>query len=211
MSDHDLSDVYSKARRHLARRDPRLKQLTNKVGPCTLRPEAAGFVVLVRAVVAQLISTPAARTIFARLEAAVGAAGVTPSGILALDEQRLRDQGLSGAKARGIRDLAQRASDGRLPIDELPRMSDDEAMARLTEVSGIGAWTAQMYLIFSLGRTDVLPVGDFGLRDGVRLLYGLEELPGKKKLTEIAEPWRPYRSIGTWYLWRGRGFVPQSE
>lgn len=209
MSD-DRTDVYAKARRHLSRRDARLKDLTKRVGPCTLKPEPAGFVVLVRAIVAQLISTAAARTIYARIETAVGPGGVTPANILALDEQRLREQGLSGGKARGIRDLAARASDGRLPIDELPRMSDEEALGRLTEVTGIGAWTAEMYLIFSLGRLDVLPVGDFGLRDGVRLLYGLDELPGKKKLVEIAEPWRPYRSIGTWYLWRSKGAVPQS-
>jgi DNA-3-methyladenine glycosylase II len=205
-----LTALYTKARRHLDRRDARLKTLTKKVGPCTLKPEAAGFAVLVRAIVAQLISSAAARTISARIERLVGPAGITPQGILALDEQRLREQGLSGSKARGILDLAARASDGRLPIDELPQMSDEEAMRRLTEVRGIGAWTAEMYLIFSLGRMDVLPVGDFGLRDGVRQLYELEGLPGKKQLTELAEPWRPYRSVATWYVWRGRGGVPQS-
>lgn len=211
MSDTDRAATYQKARRHLARRDPRMKELTAKVGPCTLRPDPAGFVVLARAIVAQLISTPAARTIYGRLEAAAGAAGVTPASVLALDEQKLRGLGLSGGKARSLRDLAERSLDGRLPIDELPHMSDEEAMGRLIEVRGIGVWTAEMYLIFGLGRTDVLPVGDFGLRDGVRQLYGLEDMPGKSRLTEIAEPWRPYRSIATWYIWRGRGFVPQSE
>ena len=211
MSEVDQKAVYAKARRHLARRDVRMKELTAHVGPCTLKPEPAGFVVLVRSIVAQLISTKAARTISARVEAACGPAGITPASLLALGELKLREQGLSGGKARGILDLAARAADGRLPVERLPEMSDEEAMGRLIEVQGIGAWTAEMYLIFSLGRLDVLPVGDFGLRDGVRQLYGLEGMPGKAKLTELAEPWRPYRSVATWYVWRGRGFVPQSE
>jgi DNA-3-methyladenine glycosylase II len=203
--------TYQKARRHLSRRDPILKELIGKVGACTLRPESAGFAVLARAIVAQLISTAAARTISGRLDAAVGAEGITPSSILALDEQRLRSLGLSGGKARSLRDLAARVADGRLPIDELPTMSDEESRERLVAVVGIGPWTAEMYLIFSLGRMDVLPVGDLGLRDGVRQLYGLDDLPGKARLTEIAEPWRPYRSVATWYVWRSRGAVPQSE
>jgi DNA-3-methyladenine glycosylase II len=209
MSD-TLAAAYRKARRHLAR-DARLKGLIDRVGPCTLVPDDAGFVVLARAIVAQLISTPAARTIYGRLEAAAGAAGVTPASVLALGEEKLRSLGLSGGKARSLLDLSQRASDGRLPIDELPALTDEECMGRLVEVRGIGAWTAEMYMIFGLGKLDVLPVGDFGLRDGVRQLYGLEDLPGKAKLTEIAEPWRPYRSVATWYVWRGRGYVPQSE
>jgi DNA-3-methyladenine glycosylase II len=211
MSDTDLKTLYAKARRHIARRDERMKELTGRVGPCTLRPEASGFVILVRAIVSQLISTAAARTISARVEAVCGTGGITPTNILALSEQKLREQGLSGSKARGIRDLAERTLDGRLPVDQLPQMSDEEALTRLIEVKGIGTWTAEMYLIFSLGRLDVLPVGDFGLRDGVRVLYGLEDMPAKKRLTEIGEAWRPYRSIGTWYVWRSKGGVPQSE
>ena len=158
---------------------------------------------------AQLISTAAAKTISARIESATG--GITPANVLALGEEKLRSQGLSGAKARSLLDLAARTSDGRLPVDRLGEMSDDEAMDRLTEVRGIGTWTAEMYLIFSMGRLDVLPVGDFGLRAGVRQLYKLDELPNKKKLLELGEPWRPYRSVATWYVWRGRGAVPQSE
>jgi DNA-3-methyladenine glycosylase II len=211
MSDNDLAAVYQKARKHLARRDPRLKEMISRVGTCTLRPDPGGFAVLVRAIIAQLISTAAARTIGGRLEALVGPAGLTPDAILALDEQRLRSVGLSGAKARSLLDLAARSADGRLPVDDLPKMSDEEAMGRLVEVRGIGVWTAEMYLIFSLGRLDILPVGDLGLRDGVRQLYELDDLPGKARLTEIAEPWRPYRSVATWYVWRGRGAVPQSE
>jgi DNA-3-methyladenine glycosylase II len=211
MSNEARAALYRKAARHLARHDPVLKPVLEQVGPCTLQIAAGGFVVLARAIVSQLISTAAALTIFARLEVLAGQAGVTPEGLLALDEQQLRSVGLSGAKARALLDLAARVRDGRLPLDRLPQMSDEEATSRLTEVRGIGVWTAEMYLIFSLGRVDVLPVGDFGLRAGVRERYGLGDLPGRADLRKLAEPWRPYRSIATWYIWRSRGAVPQSS
>ncbi len=210
MNDPTRAALYRKAARHLARRDPVLEKVLDGVGPCTLQVHPGGFHVLVRAIIAQMISTAAALTIAGRLEALLGQQGFTPEGLLALDEQRIRSVGLSGAKARALLDLAARVQDGRLPIDDLPRLSDEEAIARLVEVRGIGVWTAEMYLIFSLGRADVLPVGDFGLRAGVRECYGLEELPGRAELRRIAEPWRPYRSIATWYIWRSRGAVPQS-
>src|SRR3954470_25020444 len=138
MSDTDLKTLYAKAKRHLARRDERMKELTGRVGPCTLRPEPSGFVILVRAIVSQLISTAAARTISARVESACGPGGITPRNILVLCEQKLREQGLSGSKARGSLALAGRTLDGRLPVDQLPQMSDEEAMGRLIEVKGIG-------------------------------------------------------------------------
>lgn len=211
MNDTDFTALSRKARKHLARRDPRMKTITDHVGACTLVPGPGGFDVLVRSIVAQLISTAAARTIYARIEALVGEAGVTPEAILAMTEEKLRAVGLSGGKTASIRDLAARISDGRLPLDELPGLGDSEAISKLTAVRGIGVWTAEMYLIFGLGRTDVLPVGDLGLRDGVRVLYELDALPNKALLTELGEPWRPYRSIATWYFWRSRGAVPKSE
>lgn len=206
-----LADQFRTARRHLGRRDPVLKRVLGVVGPCTLRPDSGGFAMLVRAIIAQLISTKAARTIHARVEAAVGKAGLTPAAILAVGEEVLRGAGLSGAKARSLLDLARRVAEGELPLDRLPELPDEEVIAHLVPVRGIGTWTAQMYLIFSLGRLDVLPVDDFGLRAGVRDAYGLDELPGRTRLVEMAEPWRPYRSVATWYFWRSRGFVPQSD
>lgn len=206
-----FADTYRKARRHLSRRDPVLKALTAHVGPCTLRPDSGGFLMLTRAIVAQLISTRAAATIYARVQAVVGTAGLTPEAVLAAGEQVLRGCGLSGSKALAVTDLARRVADGVLPLDRLPALPDEEVIAHLVPVRGIGTWTAQMYLIFSLGRLDVLPVADFGLRAGVRDAYGLDDLPGRARLTELAEPWRPYRSVATWYFWRSRGFVPQSE
>jgi DNA-3-methyladenine glycosylase II len=211
MSTIDRASLYRKARRHLSRQDPILKAVLGDVGPCTLEVFPGSFIVLVRSIVSQLISTPAARTIYSRIEALVGEAGVDPASLLALGEERLRSVGLSGAKARSLLDLAERTSDGRLPLDHLGELSDEDAIARLTEVRGIGVWTAEMYLIFCLGRPDVLPVGDFGLRAGVRDCWGLKELPKPRELRALAEPWKPYRSIATWYIWRSRGAVPQSE
>lgn len=119
--------------------------------------------------------------------------------------------GLSSAKARAILDLAERATDGRLPLDRLGEMMDSEIVDHLTAVRGIGVWTAEMFLLFGLGRPDVLPVADLGLRAGVKDLYALDELPGATQLHQIANVWQPYRSIATWYIWRSRGAVPQSK
>jgi DNA-3-methyladenine glycosylase II len=211
MNTNNRASMYRKANRHLSRQCPILKALMEQVGPCTLELSPGSFIVLVRSIVSQLISTAAAKTIYARIEAAVGDTGAHPASILALGEERLRGVGLSGAKARSLLDLAERTLDGRLPLDHLAELSDEDAIARLVEVRGIGVWTAEMYLIFSLGRLDVLPVADLGLRAGVRDRYGMEDLPRPRELRALAEPWRPYRSIATWYFWRSRGAVPQSE
>jgi DNA-3-methyladenine glycosylase II len=206
----EFADVFRKARRHLARRDPVLKRLMRLVGPCTLQPEPDGFAVLVRSVIAQLISTKAAASIHARLLATLGKAGLIPAAVRKAGEAKLRAVGLSRTKALALLDLAERARSGALPLADFPTLSDEEVIGHLVPVRGIGRWTAEMFLIFSLGRMDVLAVDDFGLRAGVRDHYGLAELPGRAFLRAHAEPWRPYRSVATWYLWRSRGFVPQS-
>ena len=207
----EYADVFRKARRHLARRDPVLKRLIGLVGPCTLQPEPDGFAVLVRSVIAQLISTKAAAAIHARLLATLGKAGLTPAAVLKAGEAKLRAVGLSRTKALALRDLAGRARSGALPLADFPTLSDEEVIGHLVPVRGIGRWTAEMFLIFALGRLDVLPLADFGLRAGVKRHYGLEELPAKDQLVDLAEPWRPYRSVGTWFIWRTFGAVPQSE
>jgi DNA-3-methyladenine glycosylase II len=205
-------DPYEKARRHLARRDPVLKRIIAAVGRCTLQPNPDGFTVLVRSVVSQLISTAAARTIGDRLlERLAPHGGLTPSGVLALPEESLRGAGLSGVKVRSIRGIAAAALDGSLPLDRFDELDDATATAALTRLHGIGAWTAQMFLIFSLGRLDVLPTADLGLRAGVKDQFGLDALPAAAHLTQLAEGWRPYRTVATWYFWRSRGFVPQSQ
>ena len=189
MSDATRLSLNQKARRHLARRDSVLKALIAKVGACTLDPGGDAFALLVRAIVSQMISTVAARSISARIEAAAGPAGISPATMAALGEQRLREQGLSGAKARAILDLASRSQDGSLPLGDLPVLTDEQIMAHLTAVRGIGVWTAEMFLIFGLGRTDVLPVGDLGLRPECR----------------TNTPWKRCPARPSCAAWRSRG------
>lgn len=131
--------------------------------------------------------------------------------IAAASAEGLRGAGLSRAKVLALKDLAQQALNGGLSLERLADKSDEQVIAALVSVRGIGRWTAEMFLIFSLGRLDVLPVDDFGLRAGVRELYDLPDLPGRAELRERGEIWRPYRSIATWYFWRSRGAVPQSQ
>lgn len=206
-----FTSAFRKARRHLSRCDPQLAQLLKHVGPCTLQPGGEPFPLLVRSIVSQMISTKAAIAISSRVQAAMQPHGLTPLAVSAASEEILRGAGLSRAKALALKDLAERAVSGKLPLDRLSEMSDEEVIDCLVEVRGIGRWTAEMFLIFSLGRLDVLPVDDFGLRAGVRDVYQLPDLPSRTALRERAEPWRPYRSIATWYFWRSRGGVPQSE
>jgi 3-methyladenine DNA glycosylase/8-oxoguanine DNA glycosylase len=206
----EFVDAVAKARRSLMRRDAVLKEVIRRVGPCTLQPVGNAFHILVRSIVSQLISTKAALTISGRVEAAVGAHGLTPRGIARLSEAKLRGCGLSRNKTLAMHDLARRALNGELPLEAFPDMSDDDIIARLVEVRGIGRWTAEMYLIFALGRLDVLPVDDFGFRAGVKESFAMTEMPQRKVLYELGEKWRPYRSIATWYFWRSRGGVPQS-
>jgi DNA-3-methyladenine glycosylase II len=201
----------AKAQRHLSRRDPVLKRLVRLVGPCTLWFEPDGFAALVRCIIAQQISTRAARSIHDRLAVALAPAGIVPSALLAASDEALRGAGLSAAKARSLRDLAGRIHGGDLALDRLQESSDEEVIARLVPVRGIGRWTAQMYLIFSLGRLDVLPTADLGLRVSVQRHYGLAEPPDRAALEDLARPWQPYRSIATWYFWRSLGSVPQSD
>lgn len=210
-SANGFADACRKARRHLARRDPILAQLLKHVGACTLEPGAEAFASLVRAIIAQMISTKAAKAVTARVETALSPHGFTPAAVVAASEESLRSAGLSRNKALALKDLAERSLSGALPLDRLTEMSDEDVIASLVAVRGIGRWTAEMFLIFSLGRLDVLPVDDFGLRAAVRDVYRLEDLPSRADLRERAEPWRPYRSIATWYFWRSRGWVPQSE
>jgi DNA-3-methyladenine glycosylase II len=203
--------VFRRAQQHLARRDPVLRRLIDTIGPCTLRHDPDHFAVLARSIISQQISTKAAASIHRKLHEALAPLGVTPAGVSAASAETLRAAGLSASKARSLADLAAHVESGAIPLADLHRMDDEEVIARLVPVYGIGRWTAEMFLIFSLGRLDVLPVADRGLRVGAQLQYGLEANPGKARLEELAEPWRPYRSIATWYFWRSFGFVPQSE
>jgi DNA-3-methyladenine glycosylase II len=181
------------------------------VGPCTLKHNPDGFFLLARAIVSQQISTKAAVAIAERLAKATGRHGITPKGIMRLDDDQMRGAGLSASKVKSLRDLADKVHSGTVPLGSLTELDDEQVIESLIPVRGIGRWTAEMFLIFSLGRLDVLPVDDFGLRNGIRKHYGLEELPVKKQIVELAEPWRPYRSIATWYIWQSLAKVPAAK
>lgn len=203
------SEILSTARRHLSRRDKVLRPFIREVGPCTLQCDSDHFAILVRSIVSQQISTKAAMAISKRLLDSVGR--FQPRRILAASDDALRWAGLSEGKRRSLRDLAEKCTDGTVPLKKIAKLSDAEVVEALTQVRGIGPWTAEMFLIFSLGRLDVLPVGDYGLRAGVQKHYALSDLPKKDELQILTEPWRPYRSIGTWFIWRSLGGVPQSD
>lgn len=195
-------DLVTKATRHLRRRDPVLRPVIARVGPVTVKLEKNRFQSLVRSIIAQQISGKAARSIWLRLHETVRPRKVTADVIAAIPIEQLRTLGLSPQKASYIHDLAAHVADGRVRLNRAHRLTDDEIIEELVQVKGIGVWTAQMFLIFSLGRPDVFPHGDYGVRAAIRNLYGLADLPGKQQSMEIAEPWRPYASIAAWYCWR---------
>lgn len=188
--------------RHLRTADPVMRCLIDRAGECTWRPQRDRFGMLVRSIISQQISTAAARSIQARLEARLAPGPITAAAVAALPDPELRALGLSRQKATYLHDLAEKVATGVVQLDRVGRWSDERVIAELTQVNGIGHWTAQMFLIFSLGRLDVFPHGDLGVRSAIRDLYGLAELPGKSQSYEIAEPWRPFATVASWYCWR---------
>lgn len=188
--------------RRLRKVDPILRSVIDRVGPFQLKLTKNRYHSLARAIVAQQISTAAARSIWNRLEQLTAPKPLSADAIIVLADEQLRGAGLSPQKLRYFRDLAQRIADGRLPLAKLARMSDETVIEALVEVTGVGVWTAQMFLIFSLGRADVFATDDYGIRSAIKNLYDLEVLPNRALATQIAEPWQPYRSIASWYLWR---------
>ncbi len=184
--------------------DPIMARSIERVGACTLTPNPNLFETLVDAIISQQISVKAADAIMGRLrKTALGDAGglVTPEALLPLDTDALRAAGLSPQKIRYIRDLTERVSSGQLDLAQLSELDDEAVITELTKVKGIGRWTAEMMLIFSFGRPDVLPVDDLGLLEGVRDAYSLETRPTPKEMRERGEIWRPYRTFATWYMW----------
>ena len=187
----------------LREQDPVLRAIIDRVGPFEASFEPDLWWSLVDAIASQQLSVKAAATIVGRVDALVpGESRPTPADLLALPDETLRACGLSGAKTRYVKDLAARWLDGSLEPERLPEMPDEEVVEHLTRVKGIGRWTAEMILIFTLARPDILPVDDLGLRVAVQRAYGLAERPGRAELTEIGEAWRPFRSAATLYLWR---------
>jgi DNA-3-methyladenine glycosylase II len=195
------------------RADEVLRRLMEERGPIDpeidrrgSRPD--GYQALCRAIVGQQLSTKAAASIWAKLVDQFGGETPTPEQILRKRRTTLRKAGLSNAKVEFLRDLAQRIKDGELDLEALKKLPDEDVIAELIEVKGIGRWTAEMFLIFHLGREDVVSVGDLGIRRAVQLAYGMKELPGPEELEKLAGKWRPRRTLACLYLWRSLDNTP---
>lgn len=207
---------HSEAVEHLRAADPVMAGIIEQVGPCMLGssadrggPAHDHYGALLRAIVGQQLSVSAARSIYGRLTSRYGGRTPTPAELLADDPEEFRAAaGLSRSKVAFLRDLAERLEHGALRLDDIENVADKEVAERLIEVKGVGQWTVDMYLIFHLGRPDVLPVGDLGIRRAAFLAYRLRKLPRPERLVAVARPWRPWRSVASWYLWASLRVVP---
>jgi DNA-3-methyladenine glycosylase II len=203
----------SEADRHLRSVDHVMGRLIDERGPIDPESDRRGsrpdaYEALARAIVGQQLSTKAARSIWTRVTELFGGGTPSPGALISIEPEKLRGAGLSWSKVGFLKDLAERVDDGRLDLDGLAGLSDEDVAAELIEIKGIGRWTAEMFLIFHLARPDVLSTGDLGIRRAVQSSYGLDELPGPHDLERIAEPWRPHRTLACLYLWRSLDNVP---
>ena len=205
--------VISEADEYLRSVDHVIKGLIDERGPIDPETDRRGsrphaYQALARAIVGQQLSTKAAASIWGRVTELFGDETPSPEQLIEVDGQALRDAGLSWSKVGFLKDLAERVADGRLDLDHLSELSDEDVVATLTEIKGVGRWTAEMFLIFHLGRPDVISTGDLGIRRAAQIAYGLDELPGPTELERIAEPWRPHRTLACLYLWRSLDNAP---
>jgi len=190
-----------KAVTHLKKSDPVLRAIIERIGPCRMEFGPAEFSSLAEAIVYQQLNGKAAVTIFKRFAALAGEP-ITPDGILRLSNEQLRSVGLSKQKSAYLKDLATKTASGLLDFSRLPELPDEEVIKHLTQVKGVGVWTAHMFLMFSLRRPNVLPTGDYGVQMAVKKLYKKRKLPKPKDMEKIASAWEPYRSVACWYMWR---------
>jgi DNA-3-methyladenine glycosylase II len=200
----DYTQTATVAMDHLRRNDAVLAEVITQVGLCTIEPHRDQYQELVSSIIGQQLSVKAAETIEKRFKDIFGGFIPAPDEFICTDEDSLRAAGVSRQKITYIRDLAEHIIDGRLELNRLPLKTDEEVEQTVTAVKGIGQWTAHMFLMFSLGRTDVLPVGDLGIRVGIQRLYGLEHKPTPEKVRKIARKnnWSPYQSFASWYVWQ---------
>ena len=198
-----MVNVYSmrKAVNHLKKSDPVLRAIIERVGPCRMEFGPAEFSSLAEAIVYQQLNGKAAVTILRRFTDLAGDP-LTPEGILKLSDEQMRSVGLSKQKSAYLKDLAAKTAAGLLDFARLPELSNDDVIRHLTQVKGIGVWTAHMFLIFSLRRPDVLPTGDYGVQMAIKKHYKKRKLPKPKDMERIAKAWAPYRSVACWYMWR---------
>ncbi len=190
------------ALRHLRKKDRTLARVVDAVGPFQLKPRRGRFASLVQSILSQQISTAVARSMWRKLQARVAPRKITPESLSQLSLDELRAVGLSRQKATYLHDLAQKVADKSVRLHRVHLMTDEEVIAELLPVKGIGRWTVQMFLIFCLGRPDVFAPDDFGLRSAIQRLYDLPELPKRAEAEEIAAAWRPHATVASWYLWR---------
>ena len=188
--------------KHLQKSDPVMADVIRRVGAFTLRSKRGRFESLVRSILAQQISTTVARSMLKKLQQRVAPSRITPNSLSQLSADDLRAIGLSRQKAAYLLDLTEKVRERSVRLHLVHRMTDEEVMAELLPVKGIGRWTVQMFLIFCLGRIDVFAPDDFGLRSAMQRLYDLPEMPKRAQAEELATPWRPYATIASWYLWR---------
>ena len=190
-----------KAINHLKKADPVMRGIIERIGPCRIEYGPPEFASLAESIVYQQLNGKAAATIFERFAALAGEP-LTPEGILKLSDAQLRSVGLSKQKSAYLKDLAAKTAAGLLDFKRLPELSDEEVIEHLTQVKGIGVWTAHMFLMFTLRRPDVLPTGDYGVQAAIKKHYRKRKLPKPHVMERIAKPWAPYRSVACWYLWR---------
>lgn len=190
-----------KALNHLKKSDPVLRAIIASVGPCRMEYSSPEFSSLAEAILYQQLNGKAAATIYKRFTALAGEPP-TPEGILKLSDEQLRSVGLSKQKSAYLKDLAAKTASGLLDFSRLAELSDDEVIRHLTQVKGIGVWTAHMFLMFSLRRPNILPTGDYGVQMGLKKHYRKRKLPKPKDMEKIARAWEPYRSVACWYMWR---------
>jgi DNA-3-methyladenine glycosylase II len=191
------------AERHLAKNDSRLAAIIKVAGPCKLKPHRDYYAELVSGIVGQQLSVRAAATIWRRVLELFGGQMPTPQQLIDIDDEKIRAAGVSYPKIRYMKDLAHHIIDGRLDMDHVATMPNDQLIEQLTAVKGIGEWSAHMFMIFGLGRLDILPIGDLGIRKAVQNTYKLSELPAGEQIITIANGngWHPYESVAAWYLW----------
>jgi DNA-3-methyladenine glycosylase II len=190
-----------KAVNHLKKCDPVLRAIIERVGPCRMEYGVPEFCSVAEAIVYQQLNGKAAVTIFQRFAALAGDP-LTPEGILKLTDEQLRSVGLSKQKSAYLKDLAAKTAAGLLDFSRLHELTDEEVIQHLTQVKGVGVWTAHMFLMFSLRRPNVLPTGDYGVQVAIRKHYKKRKLPKPRDMEKIAKAWEPYRSVACWYMWR---------
>lgn len=203
-------DVAHEAAEYLSRHDPVLRPVIAEVGPTTIRPHTDYYRELVDSIISQQLSIKAAAAIEARFADLFGGTFPTPEQILTKSEDDLRAIGFSYAKARYVRDLAVHILDGTVSFEHLSSLSNEAVIAEFIQVKGIGEWTMHMFLMFCMGRSDVLPVGDLGIKNGIRALYGFENIPTAQEIRAIADKyqWHPFESIASWYVWQSLKNMP---